>query len=128
MKKLGVAIIGYGGVARVHGMAYRAIPFHYGLSAGLVKIVGVADSDSKTAKTAAQELGCGFWTPHYRELLARAEPAALVAVVGELEVDARRKRLGLERDHAGRYHARFARDHARSRDAQGEPPPSRRIT
>jgi hypothetical protein len=27
MKELGVAIIGYGGVAKVHGMAYRAIPF-----------------------------------------------------------------------------------------------------
>ena len=33
MKKLGIALIGYGGVARVHAMAYRAIPFHYGLPA-----------------------------------------------------------------------------------------------
>jgi len=73
MKELGVAIIGYGGVARVHGMAYRAIPYHYGLSAGLVKIVGVADSQSKSAETAAKELGCGFWTTDYRELLARAD-------------------------------------------------------
>jgi len=73
MKELGVAIIGYGGVARVHGMAYRAIPFHYGLPAGLVKIVGVADSESKSAEAAAKELGCGFWTTNYRELLARAD-------------------------------------------------------
>jgi predicted dehydrogenase len=73
MKELGVAIIGYGGVARVHGMAYRAIPYHYGMSAGLVKIVGVADSQSKSAETAAKELGCGFWTTDYRELLARAD-------------------------------------------------------
>ena len=73
MKELGIAIIGYGGVARVHGMAYRAIPYHYGMSAGLVKIVGVADSQSKSAETAAKELGCGFWTTDYRELLARAD-------------------------------------------------------
>ena len=73
MKELGVAIIGYGGVARVHGMAYRAIPFHYGMSAGLVKIVGVADSQSKSAEMAARELGCGFWTTDYHELLARAD-------------------------------------------------------
>jgi predicted dehydrogenase len=73
MKELGVAIVGYGGVARVHGMAYRAIPFHYGLPAGLVKIVGVADSQSKSAEAAAKELGCGFWTTDYRELLARAD-------------------------------------------------------
>jgi predicted dehydrogenase len=38
-----------------------------------VKIVGVADSESKSAETAAKELGCGFWTTDYRELLARAD-------------------------------------------------------
>ena len=73
MRELGIAIIGYGGVARVHGMAYRAIPFHYGLPAGLVKIVGVADSESKSAEAAARELGCGFWTTNYHELLDRAD-------------------------------------------------------
>lgn len=73
MKELGVAIIGYGGVARVHGMAYQAIPFHYGLSADLVKIIGVADTQSKSAEMAAKELGCAFWTTDYRELLARAD-------------------------------------------------------
>jgi predicted dehydrogenase len=73
MKELGIAIIGYGGVARVHGMAYRAIPFHYGLPAGLVKIVGVADLNPKSAEAAARELDCGVWTTDYRELLARKD-------------------------------------------------------
>ncbi|MHC1785225.1 MAG: Gfo/Idh/MocA family protein [Anaerolineaceae bacterium] len=73
MKNLGIAIIGYGGVARVHGMAYRAIPFHYGLPAGLVKIVGVADVNPKSAEAAARELDCGVWTTDYRELLARTD-------------------------------------------------------
>jgi predicted dehydrogenase len=73
MRELGIAIIGYGSIARVHGMAYRAIPFHYGLPDGLVKIVGVADSESKSAEAAARELGCGFWTTNYHELLDWAE-------------------------------------------------------
>jgi predicted dehydrogenase len=73
MKELGIAIIGYGGVARVHAMAYRAIPFHYGLPAGLVKIVGVADVNPKSAEAASREIDCGVWTTDYRELLARKD-------------------------------------------------------
>lgn len=73
MKKLGIAIIGYGGVARVHGMAYKSIPFHYGFPADLVKIVGVADSNPASAEAAAKELECGFWTADYHDLLARED-------------------------------------------------------
>jgi predicted dehydrogenase len=73
MKKLGIVIIGYGGVARVHGMAYKAIPFHYGLPADLVKIVGVADVNPKSAEAASRELDCEVWTTDYRELLDRKD-------------------------------------------------------
>jgi levoglucosan dehydrogenase len=73
MKELGIAIIGYGGVARVHAMAYRAIPLHYGLPANVAKIVGVAAASPKSAEAAAGELGGGIWTTDYRELFGRAE-------------------------------------------------------
>ena len=73
MKKLGIAIIGYGGVARVHGMAYRSIPFHYGFPADLVKIIGVAGSNPTSAEAAARELGCDFWTTDYHTLLDRED-------------------------------------------------------
>ena len=36
MRPLGVALIGYGGIGRVHAMAYRDIPFTYGIPANLV--------------------------------------------------------------------------------------------
>ncbi|GAB4430042.1 MAG: Gfo/Idh/MocA family oxidoreductase [Anaerolineae bacterium] len=71
MKPLNIGLIGYGGIGRVHAMAYRAIPFHYGLTADTVNLVGVATSRAETAAQAAREIGCDFWTADYRELLAR---------------------------------------------------------
>lgn len=71
MKKMGIAMVGYGGIGRVHVMAYRTIPFHYGLPANAIKITGVATAHPATAAEAAREIGCGVWTADYRELLAR---------------------------------------------------------
>jgi predicted dehydrogenase len=71
MKKVGVAMIGYGGIGRVHVMAYRNIPFHYGLPADTINIVGVATTRPETAQQAAREIGCDIWTTNYRDLLAR---------------------------------------------------------
>lgn len=71
MKKLNIGMIGYGGIGRVHAMGYRNIPFHYGLPADSVNIVGVATSRPETAQKAAREIGCPVWSADYRELLAR---------------------------------------------------------
>ena len=71
MKKLGIAIIGYGGIGRVHALAYRAIPLHYGLAADLINIVGVSTTRPETAEKAAREIGCPVWTADYGALLAR---------------------------------------------------------
>mgnify|MGYP005846632403 CR=1 FL=1 len=71
MKKIGIAMIGYGGIGRVHAMGYRNIPFHYGLPANAINLVGVATSRPESAEKAAGEIGCAVWTADYRELLAR---------------------------------------------------------
>lgn len=71
MKQLGIAMIGYGGIGRVHALAYRTIPFHYALPADSFKIVGVATTRAETAGKAAREIGCEVWTGDYHELLAR---------------------------------------------------------
>lgn len=73
MKLPTIGMIGYGGIGRVHAMAYRSLPYHYGLPAASVTIAGVATSHSTTAKAAADEIGCEFWTDDYRELLARPD-------------------------------------------------------
>ncbi len=72
-----IGMIGYGGIGRVHGMAYRSLPFHYGLPADAVRIGGVATTRVETAQAAAAELGCDFWTADYRELLAHPEIEAV---------------------------------------------------
>jgi predicted dehydrogenase len=71
MEKLGIGMIGYGGIGRVHVMAYRAIPYHYGLPADVINVAGVATTRPETAKRAAREIGCEFWTDDYRQLLDR---------------------------------------------------------
>ncbi len=71
MKPLNIALVGYGGIGRVHAMAYRAIPFHYGLPGDSVNIVGVATTRPESAQQAAREIGCAVWTADYHDLLAR---------------------------------------------------------
>ncbi len=71
MSTIRIGFIGYGSIGRVHAMAYRSIPFHYGLPASSVQIVGVATSRMETAERAAQEIGCDYWTDDYHQLLAR---------------------------------------------------------
>jgi predicted dehydrogenase len=69
LPKIRLGLIGYGSIGRVHALAYRSIPFHYGLPDGLIQIAGVATSRPETAQKAAQEIGCDFWTDDYRRLL-----------------------------------------------------------
>jgi predicted dehydrogenase len=68
---LNIGLVGYGGIGRVHAMAYRAIPFHYGLPSSAINIVGVATSTTETAQHAADEIGCTFSTADFHELIAR---------------------------------------------------------
>jgi predicted dehydrogenase len=68
---LGIGMIGYGGIGRVHAMGYRDLGFHYGLPADRVRLVGVATTHAQTAERAAREIGCPVWTADYHELLAR---------------------------------------------------------
>ena len=77
MKPLTIGMIGYGGIGRVHAMAYRSLPFHYGLPADTFRLAGVATTRRETARAAAAEIGCDFWTDDYRELLARPEIAVV---------------------------------------------------
>lgn len=71
MKPITIGMIGYGGIGRVHAMAYRDITYLYGLPANAVQIVGVATSRRETAQKAAAEIGCEFYTDNYHDLLAR---------------------------------------------------------
>lgn len=77
MKPLNIALIGYGGIGRVHAMAYRDIPFLYGLPSNSINLVGVATSRLETAQKAAAEIGCETAVADYRELLQRDDIDAI---------------------------------------------------
>lgn len=71
MKSFRIGMIGYGGIGRVHALAYRSIPFYYALPADSVQVVAVATSRAESAQAAAREIGCESWTADYRDLLRR---------------------------------------------------------
>ncbi len=77
MKPIRIAMIGYGGIGRVHVMAYRSLPYHYGLPASAVQVAAVATSRPETAAAAAAEIGCDVYTADDRELLARPDRDAV---------------------------------------------------
>lgn len=77
MPSLRIGLVGYGGIGRVHALAYRSIPYYYALPASTIQIAGVATARPETAKTAAEEIGCEYWTADYRELLARPDIDAI---------------------------------------------------
>lgn len=66
-------MVGYGGIGRVHAMAYRTLLFHYGLPANTIQIVGVATTKKESAQKAAAEIGCDFYTDDFRELVTRSD-------------------------------------------------------
>ncbi len=71
MKSLRIGMVGYGGIGRVHAMAYRDLAFHYGLPANTIQIVGVATNHMESAQKAAAEIGCDFFTDDLQALIAR---------------------------------------------------------
>ncbi len=77
MPQIRIGLIGYGGIGRVHAAAYRAIPFHYGLRANSIEVAGVATTHHDSARRAAEEIGCAYFTADYRELLQRADIDAI---------------------------------------------------
>ncbi|HQV26987.1 MAG TPA: Gfo/Idh/MocA family oxidoreductase [Thermoflexales bacterium] len=71
MKPLGVALIGYGGIARSHAQGWRDLGLHYALPADTVRVIGVATRRQDSAETAAAELGCAIATTDAASLIQR---------------------------------------------------------
>lgn len=71
MNSLGVAMIGYGGIARAHAQGWRDLTLHYALPADRVRLVGVATRRQASAQTAAAELGCPIATTDAAALIQR---------------------------------------------------------
>ena len=71
MDTLGVGIIGFGFIGKVHAYGYLNMPLFYDPVPVRTKLVGVATSREETARKAAEQGGFGFGTAEWRELVAR---------------------------------------------------------
>ena len=85
LKELGIGMIGYGFMGKMHTYAYMSIPFCYSpphlsfdFSSKLkskqiakIRLVGVCTAHEKTAQEAVEQAGYEFGTTDYHKLLER---------------------------------------------------------
>lgn len=70
---LGVGVIGFGYIGKVHAYGYRTMPLFYDPLPVPTRLVGVATSRPETARRAAEQGGFAFGTADWRELIDRRD-------------------------------------------------------
>jgi len=71
MQTLGVGVISFGFMGKMHTYNYRTMPFYYDPMPVNIKLVGVASRDKARAEKAAAQGGFAFGTDNWRELIER---------------------------------------------------------
>lgn len=71
LQEMGVGIVGYGFIGKVHAFAHRALPFCYDPLPVRTRLVGVCTATEASGKKAAAQAGFEFATTDYQDLLAR---------------------------------------------------------
>jgi len=71
METLGVGIIGFGFIGRVHAYCYQNIPLFYDPPPVRTRLIGVATAREETARKAMEQGGFAFATTNWRELIER---------------------------------------------------------
>ncbi len=72
-KELGIGMVGYGFIGKVHTYAYLNLPLFYDPAPARIKLVGVCTSHKETGKKAIEQVGYEFATTDYTELLNRED-------------------------------------------------------
>lgn len=70
-REMGVGMVGFGFIGKVHTHAYRALQLFYDPPPAIPRLVGVCTSRPETASRAAEQGGFGFGTTEFGDLLAR---------------------------------------------------------
>jgi len=71
MKTLGIGMVGYGFIGKVHTISYLDMPFYYKPMPAKLKMVGVCSSPIEDAKEGIEQAGFEFATENYKDLLNR---------------------------------------------------------
>jgi len=71
MDALGVGMIGFGFIGKVHAYGYNNMPLYYDPMPARTRLVGVATSRPETAQKAVEQGGFEFGTDDWRELIGR---------------------------------------------------------
>jgi len=71
MKTLGIGMVGYGFIGRVHTLSYLNLPYYYKPMPARLKMVGVASVPVSDAEEGVEQAGFEFATDNWRDLLAR---------------------------------------------------------
>ncbi|MCL5070723.1 MAG: Gfo/Idh/MocA family oxidoreductase [Actinobacteria bacterium] len=73
MKTLGIGMVGYGFIGKVHTLSYLNLPFYYNPVPAKLKMVGVCSSPIDDANLAVEQAGFEFATDNYKDLLTRED-------------------------------------------------------
>ena len=68
-RTVGVGIVGYGFIGKVHAYGYRTLGFYYDPAPVRARMVGVCTSRKETAAKAREEGGFEFGTTDFREVI-----------------------------------------------------------
>ncbi len=72
-EQLGIGMVGYGFMGKVHTYAYLNLPLFYDPAPAKIKLVGVCTSRRETGQKAVEQAGYQFATTDYNELLKRED-------------------------------------------------------
>jgi len=73
MEKIGIGIVGFGFIGRVHALAFSSAPYCYHDLPYLPEIRGIATSRPETAQKVKEETGVALATSSFSELIARED-------------------------------------------------------
>lgn len=73
MKRLGIGIVGFGFIGRIHALAFLSLPFYYAELPYIPEIRGICTSQESTAQKVQEETGVSFVTHHFEELVHRKD-------------------------------------------------------
>ncbi len=73
MRTIGVGMVGYGFMGRMHTYAYLSLPLVYEPAPAKIRLLGAATRTEASGKLAVEQGGYEFSTRDYRDLLARED-------------------------------------------------------